>query len=101
MDSNQEVTSKRNIEIKVEQKLSKRQEAKQYKKDRLKQLKRYHVPYCPKFKSTSLTYQNKKLSVGRAVVGDFVMGPVRAAVGGITNKKGYARCLNCGHKWKL
>ncbi|MBM7835963.1 PH domain-containing protein [Clostridium sardiniense] len=101
MDSNPEVTSKRDIEIKVEPKLSKRQEEKQYQKDRLKQLKREHVPYCPKCKSTSLTYQNKKLSVGRAVAGGFIMGPVGAAVGGMTSKKGYVKCLNCGHKWKI
>lgn len=81
--------------------LSKRQQEKQYQKERVEQLKRDHVPYCPKCKSTSLTYQNKKLSVGRAVAGGFIMGPVGAAVGGMTSKKGYVKCLNCGHKWKI
>lgn len=89
------------IECKVEPKVSKKQEEKQYQKDRIKELEREHIPYCPKCKSTSLTYQNKKLSVGRAVVGGAIMGPVGAAVGGLTSKKGYVKCLNCGHKWKL
>lgn len=89
------------IECNIEPKLSKRQEEKQYQKERLKQLKRDHIPYCPKCKSTSLTYQNKKLSVGRAVAGGILFGSDGAILGGLTSKKGYVKCLNCGHKWKL
>ena len=101
MDSNLEVTLKKNIDIKIEPKLSKRQEEKKYQKERLKQLKRDHIPYCPKCKSTSLTYQNKKLSIGRAVTGGILFGGDGAILGGLTSKKGYVKCLNCGHKWKL
>ena len=74
---------------------------KQYQKDRLEQLERDHIPYCPKCKSTSLTYENKKLSVGRAVVGGTLFGENGAILGGLTSKKGYVKCLNCGHRWKL
>ena len=81
--------------------LSKRQQEKQYQKERLEQLKRDKVPYCPKCKSTSLTYENKKLSVGRAVTGGVLFGGVGAIVGGLSSKKGYVRCLKCGHRWKL
>ncbi|EOU1903152.1 hypothetical protein GZ979_001399 [Clostridium perfringens] len=81
--------------------LSKRQAEKQYEKERLEQLKRDKIPYCPKCHSTSLTYQNKKLSIGRAVTGGLLLGGVGAVVGGLSSKKGYVKCLNCGHKWKL
>ncbi|EHK2388304.1 PH domain-containing protein [Clostridium perfringens] len=81
--------------------LSKRQAEKQYEKERLEQLKRDKIPYCPKCKSTALTYQNKKLSIGRALTGAFIGGDNGAILGGLSSKKGYIKCLNCGHKWKL
>lgn len=81
--------------------LSKRQAEKQYEKERLEQLKRDKIPYCPKCHSTSLTYQNKKLSVGRAITGKILFGEEGAILGGLSSKKGYVKCLNCGHKWKL
>ena len=105
MASNPELSyeTKRNIEkAKLDLKEpSKRQKEKQYQKDRLKQLKRDHVPYCPKCKSTSLTYTNKKLSIGRAATGKLLFGSDGAILGGLTSKKGYVKCLNCGHQWKL
>ncbi|WP_349406739.1 hypothetical protein [Clostridium perfringens] len=81
--------------------LSKRQAEKRYQKERIAQLRRDKIPYCPKCHSTSLTYQNKKLSIGRAVTGGVLFGGVGAVVGGLSSKKGYVKCLNCGHKWKL
>ena len=56
---------------------------------------------CPKCGSTSISYQNKRLSLGRAVVGDAVAGPAGAVLGGLSSKKGYAVCLKCGKQWKL
>lgn len=81
--------------------LSKRQAEKKYQKERIDQLKRDKIPYCPKCHSTSLTYQNKKLSVGRAITGKILFGEEGAILGGLSSKKGYVKCLNCGHKWKL
>jgi Zn finger protein HypA/HybF involved in hydrogenase expression len=81
---------------------------KNYQKDRLKQLKKDHVPFCPKCKSTNITFVNKKLSLGRAVVGGAVgslAGPLGTAagatMGGLSSKKGKVKCLNCGHAWKI
>ncbi|WP_297430613.1 hypothetical protein [Clostridium sp.] len=90
-------------------KVSKRQAEKQYQKERLSQLKRDHVPFCPKCKSTNLTFVNKKLSLGRAVVGGVVGGALTgglgaaagATMGGVSSKKGKVKCLNCGHTWKI
>lgn len=81
--------------------LSKRQAEKKYQKERIAQLKRDKIPYCPKCKSTALTYTNKKLSVGRALTGGLLFGEGGAVLGGLSSKKGYVKCLNCGHSWKL
>lgn len=90
-----------------------KEQEKHYQKDRIKELKKEHVPYCPKCKSTSLTYldKRKKLSLGRAVVGGAIgslAGPLGTAagatMGGLSSdkiKKGKVKCLNCGHTWKL
>lgn len=74
---------------------------KQAEKARVEQLKKDKIPYCPKCHSTSITYQNKRLSVGRAVVGGAIAGGVGAVLGGTTSKKGKLKCLNCGHEWKI
>lgn len=97
-----------NIESIIPQK-SKRQE----EKERLKQLKKDHVPYCPKCHSISIHYieKRKRLSMGRTIVGGAVGSLVNplgtaagAMMGGLTSnkmKKGEVKCLNCGHAWKL
>lgn len=56
---------------------------------------------CPRCGSTSISYDTKKLSVGRALVGDAVAGPTGAILGGLSSKKGYGVCLKCGKRWKL
>lgn len=56
---------------------------------------------CPKCGSTSIQYTNKKLSLGRALVGDAVAGPTGVVLGGLSSKKGYAVCLKCGKQWKI
>ena len=56
---------------------------------------------CPRCGSTSISYDTKKLSVGRAIVGDAVAGPTGAILGGLSSKKGYGVCLKCGKRWKL
>lgn len=96
MDSNPTISKTQSVKV-----LSKNQQKKQYEKERLEQLKKEKIPYCPKCHSTVLTHQNKKLSVGRAVTGGVLFGGVGAVLGGLTSKKGYVKCLNCGYKWKL
>lgn len=58
------------------------------------------VARCPKCRSTSISYQDK-VSVGRAAIGGALAGPAGAVLGGLTGKKGYAVCLNCGKRWKV
>lgn len=75
-------------------------EQKQKDKERLADLKKQGIPYCPKCNSTSLTTTNKKLSIGRAVVGGSLFGGAGAVLGGLTSKKIELVCMNCGHKFK-
>lgn len=108
------------IELKQQQELEKKQKEeelrllnpkayeKKKEKERIKQLDKEHIPYCPKCHSTSITYVNKKLSLGRTVVGGAIgtlAGPLGVAagatMGGLSSKKGKVKCLNCGHTWKL
>lgn len=79
--------------------LEKREE-KQYQKDRLEQLKRDHIPYCPKCHSTSLTANKKGFGIGKAAAGAIVAGPYGLLAGGVGSRKVTITCLNCGHKFK-
>ena len=85
----------------------KEQEAQQqFEKQRQRLVKEQEKVYrnmakCPRCGSTSLSYDTKKLSIGRALVGDAIAGAPGAVLGGLSSKKGYAICLNCGKKWKV
>ena len=57
--------------------------------------------HCPRCKSTSIAYGGKRLSLGRTLVGYGLAGETGAILGGLTGKKGYAKCLNCGKTWKI
>ncbi len=56
---------------------------------------------CPKCGSTSISYDTKKLSLGRALIGNTIAGSSGAILGGLSSKKGYAVCLKCGKRWKI
>ncbi|WP_249303408.1 zinc-ribbon domain-containing protein [Qiania dongpingensis] len=67
-----------------------------------KQTRSYHSQAsCPRCGSTSITYTNKRLSIGRAMAGGVLAGPAGSVMGGLSSKKGYAVCLSCGKKWKV
>lgn len=71
------------------------------KKQLIKQNKKNGIACCPKCGSTSIQAGNKKLSVGRAVVGTMIMPGVGTVLGGLSSKKTICTCLVCGHKWKV
>lgn len=50
---------------------------------------------CPRCGNTNIVMQNKKVSVGRGVVGGFLLGPIGMGVGALTSKKFKRACLNC------
>lgn len=96
-----EVASLEHYSKKIEEKRALKQE----EKERIERLKKEGIPFCPKCKSTSVQYveRRKRLSIGRGIVGATVAGPIGGAVGAVTSKKykGYIKCLNCGHEWKI
>lgn len=59
------------------------------------------VARCHKCKSASISYGGNRPSLGRAAVGGVLAGAAGATIGGLTGKKGYAVCLNCGKRWKI
>lgn len=66
------------------------------------------LAYCPKCGSTSLTTTNKKISIGKGIVGAVVgtaINPIGSAVGAaagaVSSKKMYCVCMKCGYRWKL
>lgn len=71
------------------------------KKQLIKENKKNGIACCPKCGSTSIQAGNKKLSVGRAIVGTALMPGVGTVLGGLSSKKTVCTCLVCGHKWKL
>ena len=71
------------------------------KRQRKKDNKAAGIACCPKCGSTSIQATNKKLSIGRAIVGTVIMPGVGTVLGGLSSKKTICTCLNCGHKWKL
>ncbi|WP_051599161.1 hypothetical protein [Metaclostridioides mangenotii] len=85
------------IEAQKQQKI----EAKKTFKAKAEELDRMDILYCPKCHSQNVVYQNNKLSVGRAVVGDALYGDKGAILGGLTGKKGILKCLKCGHTWDI
>ena len=95
---------------KIAKKEKRKEEIEQIKADmeldrqRVANMKRQGVAFCPKCKSTSITYveRHKKLSVGRAITGGVLAGEAGAVLGGLSSKKvkGMIKCLNCGHSWK-
>lgn len=77
----------------------------QIKKDskrRIKEIKANNIAHCPKCKSTSVEYiEKRKIGIVRGIVGGELLGPVGAAAGALSKKpKGKMKCLNCGKEWK-
>lgn len=54
---------------------------------------------CPKCGSTQIVGTNKGFSVGKAVAGDILLGPIGILGGAIGSKKIKVSCLNCGTQW--
>jgi RNA polymerase subunit RPABC4/transcription elongation factor Spt4 len=71
----------------------------QMETERLKQLDKDGIPYCPKCHSTSLTAHKKGFGIGKAMIGGTVAGPIGLIAGNINAKKVRVTCLKCGHQF--
>ena len=92
-------------EERKEMKIAEKEENQQIKEDakrRYKEIKANNIAHCPKCKSTSVEYiERKKMSLTRGIAGDILAGPVGGIVGASSKKpKGRMKCLNCGKEWK-
>ncbi|MEG0944770.1 MAG: zinc-ribbon domain-containing protein [Angelakisella sp.] len=69
-------------------------------KERIKQMDRDGVAYCPKCYSTSISANKKGFGIGKAVVGAAVtMNAFGLVAGNAGAKKVRVTCLKCGHQW--
>lgn len=78
-----------------------REASKEVAKQRFAENKLNKIPMCPKCGSTSIQPDNGKFHLGRAIVGDTLLGSGGSVMGLTHGKKVPMICLNCGHRWKL
>ncbi len=71
---------------------------KQELKNRVKQMDKDGIAYCPKCYSTSLTSNKKGFGIGKAIIGASV-APIGLVAGNIGAKKIRVTCLKCGHQF--
>lgn len=69
-------------------------------KERIKQMDRDGIAYCPRCYSISLSANKKGFGIGKAVVGAAVtFSPLGLVAGNIGAKKVRVTCLKCGHQF--
>ena len=71
---------------------------KQELKERIEQMDKEGIVYCPKCYSTQVTANKKGFSLGKAAAGSLIAGGV--LLGAVGKNKIEVTCLKCGHKWK-
>lgn len=76
-------------------------EEKRLLKERIAQMDREGVAYCPKCYSTSLSAHKKGFGIGKTVVGASLSlgNPIGLVAGNLGAKKIRVTCLKCGHQF--
>lgn len=83
----------------VKEQARQQEEESQALKERIKQMDKEGVAYCPKCYSTSLSAHKKGFGIGKAVVGAALTGGIGLVAGNIGAKKVRVTCLKCGHQF--
>lgn len=96
LDTSKDLAEKR-MDAAKEKREQKKQE-KQKLKDRIKQMDKEGIVYCPKCYSTQITSNKKGFSLGKAAAGSLIAGGV--LLGAVGKNKIEVTCLKCGNKWK-
>ncbi len=91
--------AEKSMDVAKEKREDKKQEKQEFK-DKIKQMDKEGIVYCPKCYSTDITANKKGVGVGKAVVGGLVAGPIGLLAGGIGRNKIEVSCLKCGNTWK-
>ena len=73
--------------------------AQQELKERMKEMDRQGIAYCPKCGCTNLSADKKGFGIGKAVVGAALTGGIGLIAGNIGAKKIRVTCLKCGHQF--
>ncbi len=71
-------------------------------KERIKQMDRDGIAYCPKCYSSSLSAHKKGFGIGKAIIGAGLtasLGGIGAIGGNLGAKKVRVTCLKCGHQF--
>ena len=69
-------------------------------KDRIKQMDKDGIVYCPKCYSTQVSANKRGFKMGRAVVAGTLTLGAGLLAGAAGKNKIEVTCLKCGHKWK-
>ena len=87
------------IEIAKEKQEEKKAE-KQELKDRIAQMDKDGIVYCPKCYSTNISANKRGFKFGRALVGGVLTLGVGVMAGAVGKNKIEVTCLKCGNTWK-
>lgn len=68
--------------------------------DRMKELDRQGIAYCPKCASTGITARKRGFSIGKGLAGSLISPSAGLLAGAIGANKTECVCLKCGHTWK-
>jgi len=82
----------------VKEQARKQEEERQALKERIKQMDKEGIAYCPKCYSTNLTAHKKGFGIGKAIIGASIH-PLGLVAGNIGAKKVRVTCLKCGHQF--
>lgn len=69
-------------------------------KERIKQMDKEGIVYCPKCYSTQVSANKRGFKMGRAVVAGTLTLGAGLLAGAAGKNKIEVTCLKCGHKWK-
>ena len=95
--TSEKTSNKKNFLLQI---IEKNQEEKRLEKERIKQMDREGIPYCPKCHSSSLSANKKGFGIGKAVVGAALTGGIGLTAGNIGARKVRLTCMKCGYSWK-
>lgn len=76
----------------------KKAEEKRLLQERIAQMDRDGIAYCPKCYSVSLSAHKKGFGVGKAIIGAAI-NPIGLVAGNIGARKVRVTCLKCGHQF--
>lgn len=91
-------TEKKGFWESVKEQTKKQEEERQALRERIKQMDKEGIAYCPKCYSTSLSAHKKGFGIGKAIIGASI-NPLGLVAGNIGAKKVRVTCLKCGQQF--